>query len=357
MSETYQPIISMRPLQRVRLFDDKIKPRANVAIVLYGEGRAPVAYFPGDYIPVSEARFGRFTELYEVDLTVHRLRFNWSLPCRGDALAFVATVELDCLVDAPGVIIQRGVTDARQVLEPVLLTVMRDTSRGFPPEQAEAAEAALRAAAQQGAAAVGFRLDRVFVQLSLPPQTQSYVDETVTAGYAHDRNLVEARRQHELDVLRQQHQRQLELAQAQHQAELARHQVEIDRIQFEAERERLGLYAEIARAGQWELLGLHLAKNPGDASGVLRMLSQERQAARAHYLEALDVFLRNDALEAFQVSETAKQALQRLLEDLRDDGVGQRLGADDRLEVPAGQRPAQELPAAEASAPTPPAEP
>ena len=308
MADTYNPIISKEKAPRLRLFQPRPTPEPGVALVLFREGGPLVTLWPGNRLTAGEVRWGNYKTIYKVDVTEHSFGFNCTLPCKSDAFDFQAEVQVTCSVDDPAIIVERNITDARAVLEPLITRTMRSISRNHDVEESAAAERAITEAVERETYNVGLKLNRFVVKLSLEEDARAHIRK-----------------------LRQiEHEKEYERKEAELQKQ--RDELEIERIRM-----KMDFYTPLIEGGYWQLLALQLTKHPEDVATVAQMLSQQRQAEMDHQLKALKIMLEEDALEGFQIEEVGKRVLQRLVESFGPELETRALGeAEERKALPAG---------------------
>ena len=307
MTDTYNPIISKEEVPRLRLFHPRPTPEPGVALVLFREGQPLVTLWPGDRLTAGEVRWGNYKTIYKIDVTEHSFGFNCTLPCESDAFDFQAEVRVTCSVDNPTVIVQRNVTDARAVLEPLIVSTMRSISRDYDVEESAAAEKAITQAVEREAYNVGLELNRFVVKLSLEEDARDHIRKLRQIEREKERERKEA----ELERLR-------------------------DELEIERMRMKMDFYSPLIREGHWQLLALQLTNHPEDVATVAQMLSQQRQVEMDHQLKALKIMLEEDALEGFQIEEAGKRVLQRFVESFGPELETRALGAaEERKALPA----------------------
>jgi hypothetical protein len=287
MVNTYNPILGKETFPRIRIFQPHPMPEPGVALVLYREGQNLVILRPGDRLTAGETRWGDYKTLYKVDVTEHAISITTTLPCNSDAFEFHADVQLTCCVDNPKTIIERNVTDAREVLEPLIMKTMRNISRNFEVEDSAAAENALIDYVLKAAVTydVGLKINRFVVKLSLEADAREHLRKLRQIEREKEREKKTA----ELDKLK-------------------------DELVIERKKFKMEFYAPLIREGHWQLLALQLSDHPEDIAAVAQMLSQQRQADMENQLKALKIMLEEDVIEGFQIEDAGKRVLQRFVE-------------------------------------------
>jgi hypothetical protein len=313
MTDTYNPIIGKEEVSRLRLFHPRPTPEPGVALVLFREGQPLVTLSPGDRLTAGEVRWGNYKAVYRVDVTEHSFSFNCTLPCESDAFDFHAEVQVTCSVDAPATIVERNVTDARAVLEPLIVGTMRSISRGYCVEESAAAERAITRAIEDESYNVGLELNRLVVKLSLEEDARAHIRTMKQI----ERDKERERREAELERLR-------------------------DELEVERMRVKMDFYGPLIEGGHWQMLALQLTNHPEDVAAVAQMLSQQRQAEMDHQLKTLKIMLEKDVLEAFHLEEAGKRALQRFVESFGPELETRALGgAEEQKALPVGKEDKQ----------------
>lgn len=288
MSETHNLIIGKETL-RLRLFRPRPVPEPGIAFVLYREGQHLSTLWPGDRLTSGEVAWGHYKAIYKVDITEHSFSFNCALPCRGEAFDFKAQVHVTYSVENPALIVERNITDAGEILKPLIINTMRNVSRRYEVEQSDEAEKAIIQRVQEESKKynTGLKLVRFVVELSLEDEARNHI-----------RQLKQIKRTREIES---------------EQAEL-----EKQRIRLEEERTQMKMefYGPLIEKGEWQLLALQLANHPDDVAAIVQMIRQQRQAEMESQLKALKIMLEEDVIEVYQMEEAGKRVLQRLVASL-----------------------------------------
>jgi uncharacterized protein YegL len=210
----------------------------------------------------------RYRTRYEVDISDHHLTFEFKddlpLPTQADLYHFHASVSVSFRVTDPAEVIRRNVLDAVPLVRGHLLGVCRPITRMFAIEEAEQAEAAIRARFRRDTLIQGgISLYAVEVRLSLDEKGRQYLqdieqaerdDKVHAARHVTDVNDVE--REGRLDLLKQARDHMLQ------------------------ERERLMLNGQPLDA--ISMVQLHLQRNPHDTEGAMKMMAALEQARFEH---------------------------------------------------------------------------
>ncbi len=284
MTENFNPIVGKEESSILSVFKPRPAPGPGIALVLFKEGQPLVLVGPGDQLTAGEVVWGKYKTIYRVDITEHSFSFTCSIPCQGDAFDFHADCHVNYKAHDPRAVVQQNVTDARAVLEPVIVEKMRRDSRNFDVEQVALAESTISKRTLADVYVHGLMLTGLVLKLTLDESARS-----------HTRKLREIARTKELE------ERDAEL-------QLRRSELEIERMRMKTD-----FYSGIIRQGQWQLLAMQLANNPGDVAAVTEMLRTQHQIEIDNQLRALKILLEEDALEGFQIEKVGKRLLQQLV--------------------------------------------
>ncbi|GAA3301702.1 hypothetical protein Dvina_05600 [Dactylosporangium vinaceum] len=210
----------------------------------------------------------KYRTRYEVDISDHHLTFEFKddlpLPTQADVYHFHASVSVSFRVADPAEVIRRNVQDAVPLVRGHLLGVCRPITRMFAIEEAEAAEAAIRARFRRDTVIQGgVSLYAVEVRLSLDEAGRKYLQEIEQA--ARDDKMHAAR--HVTDVNDLEREGRLDL-------------LKQSRDHMLQERERLMLNGQPLDA--ISMVRLHLQRNPHDTEGAMKMMAALEQARFEH---------------------------------------------------------------------------
>ncbi len=311
MADSAGPIIRKEAIT-LHLFRPRPAPEPGVALVLFREGHPMVTLWPGSRLTSGEARWGNYKTAYHVDISEHSFKLVCALPCQGDAFEFRTEADVAYQVSDPVRIVERNITDARAVLEPLILATMRKVSREYMVEQSAAAEKALaeRVRAESQKYDTGLKLIRFVVKLSLEDEARNHIRQLKQI----ERSKTLEREQAVLDKQR-------------------------DTIDMERKQMRMDFYSPMIREGQWQLLALQLANHPEDVASVAQLISQQRQLERDNQLRALKIMLDEDALEGFQMEAASRRILERFVENFGPDVEPKSLNAPERPKSLEAKRP------------------
>lgn len=360
---TYNPILKEEEVSRWRILQPRPIPDPKTALVLSAEGQPLLVIKEGEKGPTSgEMLWGKYNLVYTIDTSKHPLRFMCSLPCKTDAFDFQADVNLTCKVSDPLMIVRDNITDVSQVLQPLIIEMMRIISRRHEVEDSGAAEREISDYIKSDYIKkveyqVGLSIEQFTVSLFLEQEARDRIrekkrlQEEIELEKARQ-NLDKQKAQLEIDKAKQkelleldrirqrnQFQHQEEKTQIQGQLELQKlkQDLEFEKTQFEIiqarqkeqlelelrrQREKFELesmelkmkfYAPILQSGNFQLLALQLVQSPQDIKVILQTLNQQKQSERDHQLKMLTMLLREDALEGSQINEVGKSLLRQLV--------------------------------------------
>lgn len=281
------PILGKEEFPKISFFKPKPSSEPGVALVLYRDNGSSMALQPGHTLTSGDIAWGNYKGFYRVDVAEHNFYFQVSLPCERDAFSFEANVDVTYYIAHPNIIVDRQIKDPEAVIKTHLIEVMRTISRKYTTKDSEKAEKAINREFGSGMLVSGIAATKIISDLRL-------------------------------DAKAQEHLRQLEEIDNEKIRQKAEHDLNLMRDQFEIERQKMKMefYTPLIQQGQWQLLALHLAQNPGDVATIANLINQQRKIDFDNQLSALKAFLDGDVIEGFQVEGVAKQVLQRLVDNL-----------------------------------------
>ncbi len=347
MADIYNPIISKEELSRWQVLQQLLVPDPATALVFSGDGQPLLTITQGQKgLTRGEMLWAKYNLVYKVHMGDYPLHFSCNLPCATDAFDFQAEVKFTCSVHDPEMIVHRNVTDVRQVLERLIIEVMRGVSRKYEVEQSGAAELEISNCVKTAIYDEGFNFKQLTVTLALEEEARKRLREKKRLqeeieleksrqALEHQKAQLEIeqarqREQLELERIRQRNQfeREEEKANLQDavQLQMLRQSLEMQKTQFELQqarqheefqlqmmKQKTEFYTAMLQAGQWQLLALQLAQRPEDVQVILQTLNQQKQIEREHQVKMLKMLLDSDAVEGWQLSEVGKRALQELI--------------------------------------------
>jgi len=298
MTETYNPIIGREEISGLRLFQPRPKPEPGVAIVLFKEGQPLFTLLPGDRLTAGEVRWGGYKVVYKIDVTEHSFDFKTKLPCSSDAFDFLADVGVTYSVEKADEVVKRNITNARSVLEPLITDTMRNISRQYDVEDSATAERTINEALKKKSYGVGLKLNRFVARLSLEDEARDYLRDLKKI----DRDKEREKRAAELTLQR-------------------------DQLEIERQKMKMDFYGPLIEKGQWQLLALQLSNHPEDVTTVMQFIREQRQDEINRQLEILKIMIEEDAIEGFQLQDTGKRVLQRLIDSLGSEYEPKTIGS------------------------------
>lgn len=303
MADTYNPILAKEDIRQRSPFEKRLVPEANTALVFYREGQTPLVIEPGGQAPLrGQLMFGQYNWLYKVDKSEFFWNFQCNLPSKTNAFNFKADVQLTCSVIDPAMVVQRNITDVRQVVQPLIVESMKAISRKYEVDESNTAEDPICVYVNQRVYDEGFQLNRFVLDLSSEKQITDMIRE---------KELV--KRSSDLEKTKITEKSDVERTSLQQDTELERLRMEQDKVQLERLQFKMDFYNTALQSGSLMMLAMQLAKNPDDVLVVAQLISQQNQFAANNQLNLLKVMLEEDAIEGAQLGEAGKRVVQRLI--------------------------------------------
>lgn len=249
----HAPIVGVHHFGRFRILHRRTPVRPWVAqVYVLGNGR--IVGFRRDEQPTTgELLWGGYRALFEVDLSLQRLRLEITLPSAGDTFVFRTTVDVQWRVTDPTLIVQSGITDIRTVMEPRLLDGLRQATRSLLAADVEAAEKTANAQFAHNWLTEEFGLwTNVLVRLRMDEQKE-------------------------------------------------------ENVRFASE---VQAYKTLIEAGDLDQFALQIARNPDHVGEVVQQLVQERDTHRREVCEFITNLLDSDALDRWQIDDQVRVLLQ-----------------------------------------------
>jgi hypothetical protein len=138
---TYDPILEVRDLPRVRVLNPVAAPQLGTALVLEQKAGAPLVVHAGEAVP--EARLGAYRRSFLIDLGQYGLQLDEQLPSADPAFLFTCLVTFSCRVRDPALVASRNIRDMTAAVRLPLVRIIRSVARNFDIAQFNAAEVAL----------------------------------------------------------------------------------------------------------------------------------------------------------------------------------------------------------------------
>lgn len=327
MTTTYDPI-TVTDAPKLGMFESVPSAAPGRVLVVDRPGHdLRVLDRPQERLTAGEARWGRIRTLFTVDITEHYLEFEDTLPCKGDAGGFRASVSFTCQVKNAEEVVRRGVRDAARVVVPLLTETLRRSCREFPAELSDAAEAAALEALRREEVEghdPAFRLSRIHVVLRLDAAAEVYVRE---------------RKESDRDVVRQQDAARLEREKLELEARVAELRAKFEDERLTRQQSQQALEGQLENQRQEVELARAAARARAEQEAKLALERQqllfekERQQMQAELDEQRLTLARKQAeLEAERdmvvlTGQLARQELQvKQLTSLLKQGDFARLG-------------------------------
>jgi hypothetical protein len=220
--------------------------------------------------------------LYEVDMGLHQIGLEAKLPSENEAFEFHADIEVQWRVADATQVVRDHVTDVREALRPVLLSLLRPITRRYATADAAGAEDALNAAlAQAGTQSGGLGHElglwtRAFVRLRLDEATRQEGRMTTS----------------------------------------------------------MSLYRAIMEGGEYTQAAAQIARDPSQLGEVAAMVRREEGEVRDRVLDFVRHLAESGLIERWEIDERTKAALQ-WVRDSTDLAV---TGIPGQQELEAGPR-------------------
>ncbi|MGW2087590.1 hypothetical protein [Streptomyces sp. NPDC001880] len=329
------PVVTVRQLSRFG-FARRPLTRIDHALVFSAPDGSYDTYLP----PVRPTRAGaaakRYTAVYEVDMGVHPVREEISLPSDDDAFEFGVVVELSWQVVDPARFVASRHRDVPRLLIGELEQPARAVTRRYAASRsAEAEKALLREVRAQGALGIGAGLavswtvrlrgdqgviDHVQRMRSIDHAAVEQI-HTERRGKEHDAAIDQ--RSREQDAL--QWERAAEFGAQQHELALRQqkwqHAEAVDRTRRQMElqqvnAERIAFYEKHLEQGGVRAWALHLADHPEDTELVANSLRQDQLQAIRAKLTLAGELLNGDSAENHELEAPKKMAFQAVIDVL-----------------------------------------
>jgi SPFH domain / Band 7 family len=270
VNKTYNPILEVRELRRVRFKVGDLRAKAHTTLVLVSATGKMLKVGAGE--PVPQVRMGDYREAYFVDVAEHQLQMECKLPSSDGAFSFNASVSYRCKVAEPEKVVAHRCTDAAAVIEPVLRSTLRGVARKHTPDQSGEAEAdANDELLGRLSASPGFHVSGCSVELSLDGDEAAYKRKKRNAG----------------------HRRELDASE-------------------------LAVIRPLVESGDDGLLALYLIRHPDDAAAVVDLLKSHDHASGEQRLEALRViFSKPGSEDDFDMERVRHSIASTIADELR----------------------------------------
>ncbi len=274
MTATYNPILEVRALKRIRFSVRDMRPRMNTALVLVPDVGEPLVVSAGEAVP--QARTANYREAYFIDTADHLLELKCRVPSSDNAFLFNATVHYRCRVSEPSVVVRNSYTDVGAVLGPSLTRILRTTTREFDPDMAGYAEQEANRELRRTTSGPGFSIGDCVVELALDSDEADY-----------KRKLRNTRNTLEVEAVELKH---------------------------------VMPYVESGDVG---MLALYIARHRNQAGAVLELLMSRDSERGEQLIEAMKVvFSRSDPDEDFDIEQARTKIVTRVADEISGDRPG-----------------------------------
>jgi hypothetical protein len=239
-------------------------PRPGIAVVLVKEGQASIALEPGDTSALRQIKWRDYQLAYYVDVGTRTFSFTCALPSQNAGLSFQADTYVTYRVVNPLAIIQRKITDACAILEPLLIQPMRSVSRRYELDKWSEAEQTIATLVMSTPRRDNFEISNFAVTLSVDEDEREH-----------------ARR---MRVLKRNH---------------------------EYRKEVITSNSQLPNVGLEQLLILELADHPEALRDVLHLLDKHFENERVHWIEMLKLLQGANGLQPQHLEKLRDHILAR----------------------------------------------
>jgi hypothetical protein len=270
---TYNPLLGVEELEG--WFPRIPRDQPGVALVLQRDNQRPEVVWPmasGSADPGPPFR-GRVRRVHSVDVSDHHLRLTSDLPSMGDAHRYEATLHFTCVVRRPEEVVLHSIRDAGAALLPLLQETMRQVSRRYQIEDSAGAEQAVRAELQRREEDDGFHpafaLRRISVSLDLDSTARLHAEE----------------------IRRQRHEHRLA-------DDTAGSQIR-----------RAEQFRRLVEEGDWGMLRLALAQDPGRLPQVLQAMRNGADTRFQNGFQALKFLVENRVVGPEDIPQSLRELM------------------------------------------------
>ncbi|MFC9426329.1 hypothetical protein [Streptomyces sp. NPDC056987] len=327
-TELIDPVITVRQLSRFE-FARKLLTRIDHALVFSTPKGSYDTYLPPLRPTRAEAASRRYTSVYEVDMGVHPVRAELTLPSDNDAFEFGVIVDLSWQVDDPARFVAGGHRDVPRLLLGELEQAARPVARRFAIADSAAAEQEmLRAVAAWGplGSVAGLRVswtarlrrdqENIDHQLRMQAIHHSAAEQILAQQRGMDVDMELDRRNRQQDALqvgraldygRQQQDLVLQQQQWQHEHAMlqARQQVEMQKL----EAEKVAFYQWHLEQGGVHAWALHLAQHPEDSQLVMNSMREDQLRLIQAQIDLANQLIGGDSAEDYELEAPKQLAL------------------------------------------------
>lgn len=265
---TYDPILEVQDLRRIRMFTPVASPRLGTALVLEPTEGGPLVILAGERVP--EPRIGNYRRSFLIDLGQYGLRLEEKLPSADPAFLFDGSVTFSCRVADPALVATRNIRDVTESVRLPLVRIMRTVARRYDISQFNEAESALNDALTSFTGDAAVYLSGYLMELFVGGEAAAVSSTT----------FYDVTRDARLDGIRRRDMR------------------------------------EVIAGGPDELVAQLLAKHGGDPSAWLEHEAESRRVESEHLLRAMGILTSaGDDSEPFDTKEERRRLLGNLLKD------------------------------------------
>ncbi|HXM58940.1 MAG TPA: hypothetical protein VOB72_26300, partial [Candidatus Dormibacteraeota bacterium] len=253
-----------------------------VALVLHQDGQELVVLRHSFQVADRFSALRGVTRVFRIDLTAHRLRYVFSVPCSGDSVSFDVTAEVTCRVQEPRAVVEQRIDDAHAIVEPFVARQVHSISRAYTYRQVREAETrcAANVSTLVGVPLLGGALVIDGTGVSL------HIDDEVRKSL------------HEGEVL-----------EAQGKTKSLATQQELDHLQALFDR-----YQQWMPEGDRQLLAALVAHNRDHLPEVVRMVREDRRTTVEHTVNIVRSLIEQNKLDDYDLKPVNKWILEQLTE-------------------------------------------
>ncbi|MFE9554174.1 hypothetical protein ACFYMW_17065 [Streptomyces sp. NPDC006692] len=343
-TQLVDPVITVRQLARYE-FARRPLTRIDHALVFATPKGSYDCYLPPLRPTRGESAAKRYTAVYEVDMGVHPVQAELTLPSDNDALEFEVTIDLNWQVERPAQFVASGHRDVPRLLLGELERAARPVARRFSiADSARAEQEILAAVTALGSLGVTAGLKVLWtVRLRRDQENIDHQRRMQVINHSADEQVLTQRRGMDFDVeldrrSRQQDELQLGRALAYGRQEqelvLQQQQWQHDRAMLESRQavELQRLQAEKIQFYQWHLQqgGVHawalrLAEHPEDSLLAINSMREDQLRLIQSQMDLVGQLLGGDGTESYELEGPKQLALRALSEILsqRLPGIAQ----------------------------------
>ncbi|WP_098024553.1 hypothetical protein [Streptomyces sp. st115] len=317
------PVLTVRQLPRLGFVPRRLT-RIDHALVFSTASGSYITCLPPLRPSRSEVIRRRYTSVYEVDMGLHPLRLELSLPSSNDALQFEATVDLTWQVSDPAVFVASGLRDVPRLLVGELEQTARTLTRAFEVTRSAEAEAevlrSLRTRLRLGVTAGlivtwTLRLHRDQDNIEHQRRLQAIEHAAAERIRSHRRGLAEDEEIDRRERRRDELATEREMAYAQRRHELLLRQQQWQTELRDGDLAKVEFYRRHLEQGGVRAWALHLAEHPEDSRLVMQSLREDQVNMIRAKADMVAKLLEGDEAEGHEL-EGPKELALRALHDI-----------------------------------------